>query len=126
LILLNTASFISTFSKATLAINKSAHIPRKKDHPILEAPSCIRLNMSCGYSNDDAPAVLYHEAATALFLAIEEMEWRAAFDILQDDPDQVRTWIRSKGSESTTFDWSVWRRLPIHEVGPLRKENMSE
>jgi hypothetical protein len=72
--------------------------------------------MSSGYSNDDSPEVLYHEKATALFLAIEEMEWREAFDILQDDPDQVRTWIRSKGAESTTFDWSVWRRLPIHEV----------
>lgn len=71
--------------------------------------------MSVEY-NDDGPEVLYQQAATALFLAIEEMEWREAFDILQEDPDQARTWIRSKGTESTTFDWSVWRRLPIHEV----------
>ncbi|KAL3924200.1 MAG: hypothetical protein SGILL_001191 [Bacillariaceae sp.] len=62
------------------------------------------------------PEVLYQEAATALFLAIEEMEWREAFDIIQDNPDQVRTWIRNTGTENTTFDWSVWRRLPIHEV----------
>jgi hypothetical protein len=64
----------------------------------------------------DGPEAFYQEAATALFLAIEEMEWREAFDILQEDPIQARTWIRSKGSENTTFDWSVWRRLPIHEV----------
>ncbi|KAG7352111.1 hypothetical protein IV203_008159 [Nitzschia inconspicua] len=67
-------------------------------------------------SFNGGPEVLYQEAATALFLAIEEMEWREAFDILQKDPGQARTWIRSKGTESTTFDWSVWRRLPIHEA----------
>jgi hypothetical protein len=71
--------------------------------------------MSTDYMEDEQ-GVLYQEAATALFLAIEEMEWREAFDILQDDPGQARIWIRSKGSEGTTFDWSVWKRLPIHEV----------
>ena len=66
--------------------------------------------------SSNEPEVLYQEAATALFLAIEEMEWREALDIIQESPEQVKTWVRSKGTENTTFDWSVWRRLPIHEV----------
>eukprot|EP00536_Pseudo-nitzschia_multiseries_P009417 jgi/Psemu1/258133/estExt_Genewise1Plus.C_2610058 len=44
------------------------------------------------------------------------MEWRDAFDIIESDPRQVRIWVRSGGTEPTTFDWSVWRRLPIHEA----------
>jgi len=24
--------------------------------------------------------------------------------------------VRSTGTENTTFNWSDWRRLPIHEV----------
>jgi hypothetical protein len=64
----------------------------------------------------DGPEVLYHEAATPLFIAIEEMDWREAFDIAEENPAQVQTWVRSHGTENTTFHWSVWRRLPIHEV----------
>ena len=60
--------------------------------------------------------VSYQESVTELFLAIEEMEWRDTFDIIEADPSQVRTWVRSTGTEKTTFNWSVWRRLPIHEV----------
>jgi hypothetical protein len=59
---------------------------------------------------------IYNESPTRLFVAIEEMNWDDACDIIEEDPVQVRTWIRSKGTENTTFDWSVWRRLPIHEV----------
>jgi len=64
----------------------------------------------------DVLEVSYQESVTELFLAIEEMEWRDAFDIVGADPDQVRTWVRSTGTENTTFNWSDWRRLPIHEV----------
>lgn len=64
--------------------------------------------------------VLYHEAVTPLFTAIEEMAWREAFDIAEANPVQVQTWVRSTGTENTTFEWSVWRRLPIHEVSDTR------
>mmetsp|Transcript_3781 Transcript_3781/g.4193 ORF Transcript_3781/g.4193 Transcript_3781/m.4193 type:complete len:393 (+) Transcript_3781:181-1359(+) len=60
--------------------------------------------------------VSYQESVTELFLAIEEMEWRDAFDIMQSHPNQVRTWVRSTGTENTTFNWSFWRRLPLHEA----------
>jgi hypothetical protein len=60
--------------------------------------------------------VSYQESATELFLAIEEMEWMDAFDIIESDPNQVQTWVRSTGTQNITFLWSVWRRLPIHEV----------
>jgi len=62
---------------------------------------------------------LYHEGATPLFLAIEETDWRGALDIAEDHPEQVRTWVRSTGTTNTTFTWSMWRRLPIHEVRRL-------
>lgn len=60
--------------------------------------------------------VSYQESATELFLAIEEMEWRDAYDIIESDPNQVQTWVQSTGTEHTTFNWSEWRRLPIHEA----------
>jgi len=62
--------------------------------------------------------VLHSEGATPLFLAIEETDWRQALDLAEDSPEQVRTWVRSAGTENTTFTWSMWRRLPVHEVGP--------
>jgi hypothetical protein len=58
----------------------------------------------------------YHDACTALFKSIEEMEWMDALDIVRRSPSQVKTWVRSVGTENTTFDWSKFRRLPIHEV----------
>lgn len=63
--------------------------------------------------------VLYNDGATPLFRAIEETEWREALDIAEDDPEQVRTWVRSTGTANTTFKWSMWKRLPIHEVSFL-------
>lgn len=60
--------------------------------------------------------VLYSEGATKLFSAIEETDWRQALDLTESHPEQVRTWVRSTGTENTTFAWSMWRRLPIHEV----------
>jgi hypothetical protein len=67
-------------------------------------------------SQTEEKEVLYSGGATALFLAIEETEWRDALDIAEAKPDQVQTWVRSTGTENTTFEWSMWRRLPIHEV----------
>lgn len=58
-----------------------------------------------------------HSDATELFLAIEEMEWRDAFDIIRLDPNQARTWVNSSGSGTITS----WRRLPIHEVRSIER-----
>ena len=71
-----------------------------------------------GERSSDIPEmeVLYNEGATDLFVAIEEANWRDALDIVEACPDQAQTWVRSTGTENTTFEWSMWRRLPIHEV----------
>mmetsp|Transcript_14209 Transcript_14209/g.34261 ORF Transcript_14209/g.34261 Transcript_14209/m.34261 type:complete len:404 (+) Transcript_14209:294-1505(+) len=58
----------------------------------------------------------YHGGCTDLFRAIEEMEWKEAQNIARKSPNQVKTWIRSVGTENTTFDWSKFKRLPIHEA----------
>jgi hypothetical protein len=62
--------------------------------------------------------VNYHEGATALFLAIEATDWRRALSILQtcQNQNQARTWVSSLGTVETTFNWALWRRLPIHEA----------
>lgn len=54
-----------------------------------------------------------HEDATELFMTIEEMEWRDAFNILKLDPEQARIWVNNSGSVNAI---TSWRRLPIHEV----------
>jgi hypothetical protein len=60
--------------------------------------------------------VLRSNGATPLYLAIEDTRWGDALDIAENYPEQIRMWVRSTGTENTTFDWSLWRRLPIHEV----------
>jgi hypothetical protein len=66
---------------------------------------------SCGKNE-----VLYNDGATPLFTAIEETKWAEALDLLDVVPEQAATWVKSTGTENTTFGWSLWRRLPIHEV----------
>ncbi len=57
--------------------------------------------------------VSYKKGATELFLAIEEMAWRDAFDTIISDPGQARTWVNNIESGISI---NSWRRLPIHEV----------
>ena len=57
--------------------------------------------------------VSYKKGATELFLAIEEMAWRDAFDTITSDPGQARTWVNNIESGISI---NSWRRLPIHEV----------
>jgi hypothetical protein len=41
----------------------------------------------------------------------------AIFFRVEDEPSEARIWVvNSGGSENMTFSWSVWRRLPLHEV----------
>ena len=69
-------------------------------------------------SDDDEAEVevAYDKGATQLFLAIEDARWRDALEIAERSPEQIRIWVRSMGTENTTFGWALWRRLPIHEV----------
>lgn len=83
--------------------------------------------MATPYGNPSSPEkeVIHNEGVTRLFAAIEEAEWRDALDISEEHPEQVRTWVRSTGTENTTFEWSMWRRLPIHEVSISLEENQA-
>ena len=63
-----------------------------------------------------AREVLYKDGATPLFNAIEESRWTEALGLLESKPEEVSIWVSSTGTENTTFGWSLWRRLPIHEV----------
>lgn len=60
--------------------------------------------------------VYYHEGATPLFCALEESNWREALLLLKQDPDQAQTWVVSTGTTETVFEWSTWKRLPLHEA----------
>ena len=35
---------------------------------------------------------------------------------VEEEPSEARVWVVSSGTENTVFSWSVWRRLPLHEV----------
>ena len=35
---------------------------------------------------------------------------------VEEEPSGARTWVASSGTENSVFSWSVWRRLPLHEV----------
>ena len=41
------------------------------------------------------------------FLYIKRIEY---------NPSEAKVWVISSGTENTVFSWSVWRRLPLHEV----------
>lgn len=60
--------------------------------------------------------VPYSSGATELFLAIEECRWDDAVTLCRSRPEQAKTWVKSSGSEQTSFDWNVWKRLPVHEA----------
>jgi len=60
--------------------------------------------------------VLYNQGATPLYTAIEETRWSDALELIEMVPEQARAWVRSTGTENTTFGWSLWKRLPIHEA----------
>lgn len=66
---------------------------------------------------NDTSTVLYHpNGGTPLFKSIEEQNWEKASDILQNHPEQAKIWVVSTGTLQTTFDWSLWKRLPLHEA----------
>lgn len=67
-------------------------------------------------TDDEEREVLYQDGATPLFKAIEEANWREALRLVHESPNQVKAWVKSTGTQNTTFDWSLWRRLPLHEA----------
>ena len=60
--------------------------------------------------------VLYTNGATELFKCIEEGMWERGTEILHSHPEQASIWILSTGTMNTTFNWSKWKRLPLHEA----------
>ena len=64
----------------------------------------------------DTNVVLYNDGATELFKCIEEGVWDRGTEILQTHPEQASIWILSTGTMNTTFNWSKWKRLPLHEA----------
>jgi hypothetical protein len=61
-------------------------------------------------------SVLYNDGATPLFKAIEEQDWKKVESICTNEPHQASIWVVSTGTVQTTFNWSLWKRLPIHEL----------
>lgn len=64
--------------------------------------------------------MLYKDGGTELFNAVEECKWTDALDMLEVAPELAGIWVKSTGTENTTFGWSLWRRLPIHEVRSIQ------
>jgi hypothetical protein len=62
----------------------------------------------------NAKVKLYNEGATPLFLLIEESHWHKALSYITREA--CETWVQSTGTMATTFQWSLWRRLPLHEA----------
>jgi predicted lactoylglutathione lyase len=60
--------------------------------------------------------VLHNEGATELFKCIEEVDWQRAATALSRHPEQAAVWVVSTGTVNTTFNWSLWKRLPLHEA----------
>jgi hypothetical protein len=58
--------------------------------------------------------VSYKDGGTPLFQQLEQCEWQKAFELCTQE--SLMTWVKSTGTTNTTFGWSVWRRLPIHEA----------
>jgi predicted lactoylglutathione lyase len=65
---------------------------------------------------DGESVVLHNEGATELFKCIEEVDWERAASALSRHPEQAAVWVVSTGTVNTTFNWSLWKRLPLHEA----------
>ena len=60
--------------------------------------------------------VMYNDGATPLFQSLEEGAWEAALHIIRHQPEQAKIWVESTGTVDTTFQWSLFKRLPLHEA----------
>lgn len=76
----------------------------------------LQLAQRRGRQPETVQEAYYNDGATELFLALEDTEWRRALLLIENDPDQVYCWVVSMGSLDTTTNWSIWRRLPLHEA----------
>ena len=74
------------------------------------------LNPEGNDETDQVMEVYYNDGATELFLALEDTDWRKALNIIHQKPQQAKVWVISTGTVETTFGWSLWRRLPLHEA----------
>eukprot|EP00581_Thalassiosira_minuscula_P010447 CAMPEP_0183710032 /NCGR_PEP_ID=MMETSP0737-20130205/5913_1 /TAXON_ID=385413 /ORGANISM="Thalassiosira miniscula, Strain CCMP1093" /LENGTH=705 /DNA_ID=CAMNT_0025938255 /DNA_START=99 /DNA_END=2216 /DNA_ORIENTATION=+ len=77
----------------------------------------VRPSSSAWFSAEEVPReVKYEEGATELFMLVEDAKWEEVCDRVEEEPNEARTWVVSSGTENTSFFWSVWRRLPLHEA----------
>lgn len=71
---------------------------------------------AAGNLQQEDEEIPYDKGATDLYMSIEACEWDKALRLCRERPDQAAVWIKSTGTDNTVFNWSVWRRLPIHEA----------
>ena len=110
---------VMTLRDALDACRNSSEDLEPTDESSCEKSSATQVHNNEGNKHAFVQEVLYQDGATPLFKAIEEVKWRDALRITKESPYQVFTWVRSTGTQNTTFDWSLWRRLPLHEVCSL-------
>jgi hypothetical protein len=67
-------------------------------------------------NGEPTDTVFYNDGATELFKCIEEGLWDRASKSLRNHPEQASIWVISTGTLDTTFNWSKWKRLPLHEA----------
>lgn len=88
---------------------ESPHIMDKK----INTPKSSSTPVSLITEEDE---VTYDGGATELFKLIENSEWDTAIRVCAEKPKQAKTWVVSTGTDNTVFNWSIWKRLPIHEA----------
>jgi hypothetical protein len=59
-----------------------------------------------------------NDGATDLFVAIEDCDRQKVVAICNNENEryQPSVWVISTGTVQTTFDWSLWKLLPLHEA----------
>jgi hypothetical protein len=80
-----------------------------------------RRALSILHDNDDEiPHRLEEHRDVGLVKTFSSIEYNSlhAVDeiVIIPSAQQLRTWVRSTGTVQTTFEWALWRRLPIHEA----------
>lgn len=98
--------------------NKEPYQSGQPQHPMFDLTSAegVLIQKAHEEKGEGESVVLYNEGATELFLSIEEVDWDRASRILQEHPVQASVWVVSTGTVGTTFNWSLWKRLPLHEA----------
>ena len=106
------------FFEINIPVRKQSSISFDAEDQQRQKMAALRgnLNLDSDDENDKDLEVYYNDGGTELFLALEDTDWRKALLIIQQKPIQAKIWVISTGTVETTFGWSLWRRLPLHEA----------